>query len=300
MFDLIILGGGPAGFTAGIYGARGGLKTAVVTGTSVGGQISLTHNIENYSGILSIDGFSLANTMREQAESFGAETIYAQAIDLNLDGKVKKVVCDNGETYEARAIIIALGASPRKLGIAREEELIGQGVSYCATCDGGFFRNKVVAVVGGGDTALTDTIYLANICKKVYLIHRRDAFRGAKILENKVCAMDNVELKLTSRVTELVGEPIESIVIESANGNKESLEISGLFIAVGTVANSDLVKDKLSNENGYIVSDEYMRTSVEGVFVAGDVRVTPLRQVITACSDGAIAAESAIKYLFEQ
>ncbi|MBR6751278.1 MAG: thioredoxin-disulfide reductase [Clostridia bacterium] len=300
MFDLIILGGGPAGFTAGIYGARGGLKTAVVTGTSVGGQISLTHNIENYSGILSIDGFSLANTMREQAESFGAETIYAQAIDLNLDGKVKKVVCDNGETYEARAIIIALGASPRKLGIAREEELIGQGVSYCATCDGGFFRNKVVAVVGGGDTALTDTIYLANICKKVYLIHRRDAFRGAKILENKVCAMDNVELKLKSRVTELVGEPIESIVIESANGNKESLEISGLFIAVGTVANSDLVKDKLSNENGYIVSDEYMRTSVEGVFVAGDVRVTPLRQVITACSDGAIAAESAIKYLFEQ
>ena len=300
MFDLIILGGGPAGFTAGIYGARGGLKTAVVTGTSVGGQISLTHNIENYSGILSIDGFSLANTMREQAESFGAETIYAQAIDLNLEGKVKKVVCDNGETYEARAIIIALGASPRKLGIAREEELIGQGVSYCATCDGGFFRNKVVAVVGGGDTALTDTIYLANICKKVYLIHRRDAFRGAKILENKVCAMDNVELKLKSRVTELVGEPIESIVIESANGNKESLEISGLFIAVGTVANSDLVKDKLSNENGYIVSDEYMRTSVEGVFVAGDVRVTPLRQVITACSDGAIAAESAIKYLFEQ
>ena len=300
MFDLIILGGGPAGFTAGIYGARGGLKTAVVTGMSVGGQISLTHNIENYSGILSIDGFSLANTMREQAESFGTETIYAQAIDLNLDGKVKKVVCDNGETYEARAIIIALGASPRKLGIAREEELIGQGVSYCATCDGGFFRNKVVAVVGGGDTALTDTIYLANICKKVYLIHRRDAFRGAKILENKVCAMDNVELKLTSRVTELVGEPIESIVIESANGNKESLEISGLFIAVGTVANSDLVKDKLSNENGYIVSDEYMRTSVEGVFVAGDVRVTPLRQVITACSDGAIAAESAIKYLFEQ
>lgn len=300
MFDLIILGGGPAGFTAGIYGARGGLKTAVVTGTSVGGQISLTHNIENYSGILSIDGFSLANTMREQAESFGAETIYAQAIDLNLDGKVKKVVCDNGETYEARAIIIALGASPRKLGIAREEELIGQGVSYCATCDGGFFRNKVVAVVGGGDTALTDAIYLANICKKVYLIHRRDAFRGAKILENKVCAMDNVELKLKSRVTELVGEPIESIVIESANGNKESLEISGLFIAVGTVANSDLVKDKLSNENGYIVSDEYMRTSVEGVFVAGDVRVTPLRQVITACSDGAIAAESAIKYLFEQ
>lgn len=300
MFDLIILGGGPAGFTAGIYGARGGLKTAVVTGTSVGGQISLTHNIENYSGILSIDGFSLANTMREQAESFGAETIYAQAIDINLDGKVKKVVCDNGETYEARAIIIALGASPRKLGIAREEELIGQGVSYCATCDGGFFRNKVVAVVGGGDTALTDAIYLANICKKVYLIHRRDAFRGAKILENKVCAMDNVELKLKSRVTELVGEPIESIVIESANGNKESLEISGLFIAVGTVANSDLVKDKLSNENGYIVSDEYMRTSVEGVFVAGDVRVTPLRQVITACSDGAIAAESAIKYLFEQ
>ena len=300
MFDLIILGGGPAGFTAGIYGARGGLKTAVVTGTSVGGQISLTHNIENYSGILSIDGFSLANTMREQAESFGAETIYAQAIDLNLDGKVKKVVCDNGETYEARAIIIALGASPRKLGIAREEELIGQGISYCATCDGGFFRNKVVAVVGGGDTALTDAIYLANICKKVYLIHRRDAFRGAKILENKVCAMDNVELKLKSRVTELVGEPIESIVIESANGNKESLEISGLFIAVGTVANSDLVKDKLSNENGYIVSDEYMRTSVEGVFVAGDVRVTPLRQVITACSDGAIAAESAIKYLFEQ
>ena len=300
MFDLIILGGGPAGFTAGIYGARGGLKTAVVTGTSVGGQISLTHNIENYSGILSIDGFSLANTMREQAESFGAETIYAQAIDLNLEGKVKKVVCDNGETYEARAIIIALGASPRKLGIAREEELIGQGVSYCATCDGGFFRNKVVAVVGGGDTALTDTIYLANICKKVYLIHRRDAFRGAKILENKVCAMDNVELKLKSRVTELVGEPIESIVIESANGNKESLEVSGLFIAVGTVANSDLVKDKLSNENGYIVSDEYMRTSVEGVFVAGDVRATPLRQVITACSDGAIAAESAIKYLFEQ
>ena len=300
MFDLIILGGGPAGLTAGIYGARGGLKTAIIAGMSVGGQVALTHNVENYSGVISTDGFTLASTMREQAESFGAEIIYTQAVDVTLDGEIKKVVCDNGTTYEARAVIVALGASPRKLGLAREEELIGQGISYCATCDGGFFRKKVVAVVGGGDTALTDAIYLSNICKKVYLIHRRNAFRGAKHLSDKVRAIDNVELKLSSRVVELIGEPIEGIVVENNEGVRERLDVSGLFVAVGTSPNSELVKDKLRNDNGYIVSDEYMRTSVEGVYVAGDVRVTPLRQVITACADGAIAGESAIKYLLEE
>lgn len=300
MFDLIILGGGPAGLTAGIYGARGGLKTAIIAGMSVGGQVALTHNVENYSGVISTDGFTLASTMREQAESFGAEIIYTQAVDVTLDGEIKKVVCDNGTTYEARAVIVALGASPRKLGLAREEELIGQGISYCATCDGGFFRKKVVAVVGGGDTALTDAIYLSNICKKVYLIHRRNAFRGAKHLSDKVRAIDNVELKLSSRVVELIGEPIEGIVVENNEGVRERLDVNGLFVAVGTSPNSELVKDKLRNDNGYIVSDEYMRTSVEGVYVAGDVRVTPLRQVITACADGAIAGESAIKYLLEE
>ena len=300
MFDLIILGGDPAGLTAGIYGARGGLKTAIIAGMSVGGQVALTHNVENYSGVISTDGFTLASTMREQAESFGAEIIYTQAVDVTLDGEIKKVVCDNGTTYEARAVIVALGASPRKLGLAREEELIGQGISYCATCDGGFFRKKVVAVVGGGDTALTDAIYLSNICKKVYLIHRRNAFRGAKHLSDKVRAIDNVELKLSSRVVELIGEPIEGIVVENNEGVRERLDVSGLFVAVGTSPNSELVKDKLRNDNGYIVSDEYMRTSVEGVYVAGDVRVTPLRQVITACADGAIAGESAIKYLLEE
>ena len=300
MFDLIILGGGPAGLTAGIYGARGGLKTAIIAGMTVGGQVALTHNIENYSGVISMDGFTLASTMREQAESFGAEMIYAQAVEVTLDGEIKKVVCDNGNTYEARTIIVALGASPRKLGVAREEELTGQGISYCATCDGGFFRKKVVAVVGGGDTALTDAIYLSNICKKVYLIHRRDVFRGAKVLSDKVRSIDNVELKLSSRVVELLGEPIEGIVIENNDGARETLDLNGLFVAVGTIPNSELVKDKLRNDNGYIVSDEYMRTSVEGVYVAGDVRVTPLRQVITACADGAIAGESAIKYLLEE
>ena len=296
-YDIVIVGSGPAGMSAAIYAARGGMKTLVIAGANAGGQVTQTEAIENYAGIPSVDGYTLYSTMLKQAESFGAEVRYETAISVGAEGEDKKVVTDGGE-YTARALIIATGAKHRKLGLENEEALTGKGVSYCATCDGGFFRGKVVAVVGGGDTALTEALYLARLCKKVYIVHRRREYRAAQILVERLRATENIEEVLDSVAYGLEGSPVEALeVADVHSGGVRRLEVQGVFVAIGTEPDSALVADVVDTERGYIVTDSEMRTSIEGVFAAGDVRVSPLRQVVTACSDGAIAATYATEYV---
>ena len=297
MNDLLILGAGPAGLTAGIYGARGGLKTVIVERKSFGGQASITPEIENFPGIQNIDGFTLTFNMQEQAKSLGVSFVYDEVEDVVLEGEIKSVTTKNNGVIEAKTIIIACGAEARKLGVDGETDLIGKGVSYCATCDGRFFKNKPVAVVGGGNTAVEDALYLGNFASEVYLIHRRDTLRASKVLQDKLLG-SKVKILWDSVVEKLEGDPLEKILVKNTkNGQTTSIDVNCLFVAVGQDPASAPFIDKLNNENGYILADENMRTNIDGVFVAGDIRKTPLRQIITACADGAIAGESAIKYL---
>ncbi len=296
-YDVIIIGSGPAGLSAAIYSARGGMKTLVLTGVNAGGQVTQTDAIENYAGIPAVDGYTLYSTMLSQAESFGAEVRYETVNEISVEGKEKAVRTDGGD-YTAKAVVVATGARHRKLGLENEDALVGKGVSYCATCDGGFFRGKDVAVVGGGDTALTEALYLARLCNKVYIVHRRKEYRAAKVLAERLRATENIEEVLDSVAYGLEGSPVEALEVADVHGGGvRKLKVSGVFVAIGTVPASDIVKNKLETENGYIVTDSAMRTSVEGVFAAGDVRVSPLRQVITACADGAIAATQAAEYV---
>lgn len=297
-YDVIIIGGGPAGFTAGIYAARGGLRTILFTGSQPGGQASLTHKIENYSGVVDVEGFTLVSTMMEQAGSFGCEISFSSVLEVKLDGEEKVVITDEGE-YIASTVIVATGAKNRRLNLENEEELIGKGISFCATCDGGFFKNKDVAINGGGDSALTEALYLSNLCSKVYLVHRRQGFRAARILVDRVRANKKITLVLDSNVTALKGNPLNAIeVTNKITGEKQDIDVSALFVAIGNIPNTDIFKGQLDlNEAGYIRTNEKMETNIKGVYAAGDVRVTPMRQVITACADGAIAANSAIEYL---
>lgn len=296
-YDVIIIGSGPAGLSAAIYSARGGMKTLVLTGVNAGGQVTQTDAIENYAGIPAVDGYTLYSTMLSQAESFGAEVRYETVNEISVEGKEKAVRTDGGD-YTAKAVVVATGARHRKLGLENEDALVGKGVSYCATCDGGFFRGKDVAVVGGGDTALTEALYLARLCNKVYIVHRRKEYRAAKVLAERLRVTENIEEVLDSVAYGLEGSPVEALEVADVHGGGvRKLKVSGVFVAIGTVPASDIVKDKLETENGYIVTDSAMRTSVEGVFAAGDVRVSPLRQVITACADGAIAATQAAEYV---
>ena len=297
MHDLLILGAGPAGLTAGIYGARGGLDTVIVEQKSFGGQAAITPEIENFPGIQNIDGFTLTYNMQEQAKALGVSFVYDQVEAVVLEEEIKSVTTKNNGVIEAKTIIIACGAEARKLGVEGEIELIGKGVSYCATCDGRFFKNKPVAVVGGGNTAVEDALYLGNFASEVHLIHRRDTLRASKVLNDKLLS-SNVKILWDSVVEGLEGNPLERLHIKNLKTNEmTSIDVSCLFVAVGQDPASSLFLDKLDNENGYILADENMATNIPGVFVAGDIRKTPLRQIITACADGAIAAESAIKYL---
>ena len=297
MYDLLILGAGPAGLTAGIYGARGGLKTVIVEKKSFGGQASITPEIENFPGIANIDGFTLTFNMQEQAKALGVAFVYDEVESVVLEGAEKSVVTKNNGEIKAKTMVIACGAEATRLGIDGEIDLVGKGVSYCATCDGRFFRNKPVAVVGGGNTAVEDALYLSNFASEVHLIHRRDSLRASKILQDKIL-QSNVKILWNSTVEKLEGNPLEKIVVKNTKtGETASIDAKCLFVAIGQTPSSAQFIDKLNNENGYILADENMRTNIEGVFVAGDIRKTPLRQIITACADGAIAAESAIKYL---
>lgn len=298
MKDIIIIGSGPAGMTAALYAGRAELNALMIEKDYQGGQMVTTNEVENYPGIIDITGPDLSNVMYEHAKKFGTEMIFEEVLDIQVDGDIKKVIT-NKATYETKVVILSMGAKPRNLGIAREQELGGRGISYCAICDGGFYRNKVVAVVGGGDTALEDALYLSRIAKKVYLIHRRDSFRGNKNLQKKIFE-SNIEIIWDSTVTELHGDN-KLTGIQIVNLKDESikdLELDGLFVAVGSYPMSNLVKDLVElNPQGYIIAGENCATSVDGIFAVGDIRTKHLRQVITAAADGAVSVYEAEKYL---
>lgn len=297
MYDVIILGAGPAGLTAGIYAARGGLNAVIVESSAVGGQASLTAEIENYPGFESVNGFELVSIMQAQCDRLGVTFVFDNPVNVSLEGEIKRVTTAASGALEARTVIIATGALPRTLGLPNESALMGGGVSYCATCDGAFFRGKPVAVVGGGNTAVEDALYLLKFASDVWLIHRRDALRADAILADRVKS-SGVKIVWDSVVTELVGEnKLRALTLKNVKtGELSSLAVNGVFIAVGqTPSTAGLTGVEL--DGGYIVTDEEMRTALPGVFAAGDVRKKSLRQVVTATADGAIAAESAIKYL---
>lgn len=288
MYDIIIIGAGPAGLTAAIYGARANKKVLVLEALSYGGAIINTPNIENYPVEENISGFDFATKLYNQVINLGVEVKFEKVVKIN-----NNEVETNKSKYNTKTIIIATGLNNRKLLLPNEDELIGKGISYCATCDGAFFKGKDVAVVGGGNTALEDALYLSDICNKVYLIHRRNSFRADSITVNKILERDNIEVLYDSVVTKIDGNNhLENIEI---NNNKK-LNIDGLFIAIGKIPTIDFI-DIEKTEEGYIKSDELCHTNIENVFVAGDIRNKSLRQLVTATNDGAIAATEAIKYI---
>ena len=300
MYDLIIIGAGPAGLTAGIYAGRAGLRTLMIESLFPGGQAATTYEVANYPGFVEISGPELTAKMAEQAQACGAELAYDEITRVELEGAVKTVYAGE-RTYQARSVIIASGAKKRELGIPGEAELLGSGVSYCATCDGGFFKGKTVAVVGGGNTALEDALYLANLCEKVYLVHRRNAFRGVAALEKQVRAKANIELVLSCVPVCVEGKmQVEGLTVEQvSDGARRTLAVSGVFVAVGTIPATTAVADAVALADGYIDAGEDCKTNVAGVFAAGDVRKSPIKQIVTACADGAVAATAAVAYLEE-
>lgn len=298
MYDVIIIGAGPAGLCAGIYATRGGLKTAVIECKSVGGQAQTAADIQNYPGIISTSGFDLCYTMMNQCSSFGAEFIFDEITAVSLDENVKKITLASGQIVESKTVIIASGASARKLDVENEENFIGKGVSYCATCDGAFFKGKTVAVIGGGNTAAEDALYLEKLASKVYLVHRRDALRADKILCDRL-EKSNVSIVWDSVVQSLSGEDkVAQITLKNVKTDAlTSLSVNGVFVAIGQIPNSQLFENVGKTASGYIITNEVMRTSMDGVYAVGDVRNKTLRQVVTACADGAIAADDIIKTL---
>jgi len=298
MFDVIVIGGGPAGLTAALYCGRAGLSCMVLEKMFFGGQMLKTSEIDNYPGAPNIeDTFAFSETLRAQAEAFGAEFKMEEVVSVSHENGVQTVKTAEGE-YRTKTAILATGAKPKKLGVPGEEAYSGRGVSYCATCDGAFFRGKTVAVVGGGDTALEDAVYLSAMCETVYLIHRRDAFRASKILVERAKKADNIKFVLNRNVTEVKGDG--KLVTGVCLDSEEALPVSGVFFAVGTVPESEWLKGfAKTDENGAVLSDERFMTNVPGVFVAGDLRKKALRQVITACADGAECAHQALRYLME-
>ncbi len=298
MTDIVVIGAGPAGLTAAIYARRASKSVIVLEALSYGGQIINTPDIENYPSAEHISGFDFATKIYEQAKSLGAEIKFEKAVEIRDGGEVKTVVTPKNE-YEAKAVIIATGSANRKLGLPDEDKLTGRGVSYCATCDGAFFRNKKIAVAGGGNTALEDALYMADIAEKVYLIHRRDAFRGEDSTVEKLKSRDNVSFVLNSRVTKLnAGRRLESIEVTDKDGKVSTLEVSGLFVAVGRIPENQNFSSLIDlDEAGYAAASENCRTKTPGVFVAGDNRAKEVRQLVTAAADGAVAATEAVKYI---
>ncbi|TCO67562.1 thioredoxin-disulfide reductase [Caldanaerobacter subterraneus] len=300
MYDLIILGGGPAGLTAGLYAARSRLKTVLIEKTYLGGQIVNTYQLENYPGYEEITGADLVAKMEAQVRKHGLEIVLEDVESLDITGEVKRVKTANNKTYEAKAIILAMGATPRKLGVPNEDRFIGAGISFCATCDGAFYRDAVVAVIGGGNTAVEDALYLTKFAKKVYIIHRRDQLRATKIEQEKAFANEKIEFIWNTVVVDVEGEyGVERIRLKNVKTGEEStLNVDGVFVAIGYDPNTELVKGIVElDEYGYIITDDDMRTNIPGVFAAGDIRHKLLRQVITAAGDGATAAYAAEKYI---
>lgn len=296
MYDLIIIGSGPAGLGAAVYGKRAGLDLLVIEKNPMsGGQVLNTYEVDNYLGLPGIGGFDMGVRFREHAEKMGVVFKEAEVTAIEDRGAGKLVHTSEGD-FEAKALILAMGAHHAHLGVPGEEELTGMGVSYCATCDGAFFKNRTVAVVGGGDVAVEDAIFLARTCKKVYLIHRRDSLRAAKVLQDSLLAQANVEVLWNHTVSAINGEDmVESLTIrEKESGEERELAVDGVFIAVGIHPDTEICKDLVAcEEGGYILAGEDTKTSRSGIFAAGDVRKKPLRQIITAVADGANAATAA-------
>lgn len=300
IYDMIIIGGGPGGYTAALYGARAGLKVLVIEKLSAGGQMALSPMIDNYPGFdAGIDGFSLGEKMLTGAQRFGAESLLAEVTELLLNAPIKTVRTTEGD-FEAPVVIIATGADPRNLGLPGEQALVGRGISHCAACDGMFYRGKTVVVVGGGNTAAADALQLSRICEKVIVVHRRDTLRATKVYHQPLLNAPNVEFRWNSTVSELIqngrltGVKVQNLI----SGEESEIPCDGLFVSIGRQPNSGLVQGQLElDEAGYIAADESTATSLPGVFAVGDVRTKTVRQIVTAAADGAIAAHYAEEYL---
>ena len=300
MYDMLIIGSGPAGMGAAIYGVRAGLSLAVLDRSPIsGGQVLTTYEVDNYLGLPLISGGEISQKFREHADSLGVNFVTANVTSIE-DKKECKIVHTEEGDYEAKTLLLATGATHAMLGVKGEMHLAGMGVSYCATCDGAFFRKRTVAVVGGGDVAVEDAIFLAGLCSKVYLIHRRDSLRAADSLQKKLMAMENVKILWNCEVKEIQGEDmVEKILVyHNHDGSQSELEVNGVFIAVGIHPNTELYQGLVEmDEQGYVLADESCKTSVDGIYAAGDIRKKALRQIITAVADGANAVTSAQNYL---
>ena len=300
-YDVVIIGSGPAGLTAAIYCARTGLKTLVLEKAAVGGQILKADIIENYPGFPEgLSAYELMEYMKRQAERFGCEIAIEEVSELNTPYPALNTITSEGNSYSSKAVIVATGANPKELGIKGESELTGKGVSYCATCDGPLFKNKNVVVIGGGDAAIGEAIYLTKFANKVIVVHRRDKLRAAAVLQQRFLKNPKAEVKWGCVATEVMGEGrVCGIKVKNLKNNREEeIPASGVFIYVGVRPNTDFLKEKIKlDDNGFIISDEEMRTSAKGIFACGDVRKNSLKQVITACGEGAVAANSCWRYL---
>lgn len=300
IYDMIIIGGGPAGYTAALYASRAGLDVVVIERMAPGGQMALTGDIDNYPGFEEgIDGFTLGLKMQKSAERFGAKTQYGEVISVDFSEKIKVVESTDGRYY-AKTVVISTGASPKELEVENEREYTGRGVHYCAHCDGRFYKDKTVVVVGGGNSAVQDALYLSRLAKKVYLIHRRDRLRATKIYQDQLFAADNVELIFDSRIAEiLTDEGVVGVGVENIkSGETRSIHADGIFVSIGRKPATEFLSAKLSlDPSGYIVADESTATNIDGVYAVGDVRTKILRQVVTAVSDGAVSADMAERYI---
>ena len=301
IYDMIIIGGGPGGYTAALYAARAGLKPLLIEKMSVGGQMALTEQIDNYPGFeTGVDGFSLGEKMKQAAERFGAETKFASVLSADLKSE-PKVIKTSNDVFYGKTVVISTGADPRELGVDGERELRGRGVSYCAACDGMFFKGKTVVVAGGGNTAAADIMVLSRIAAKVLVVHRRDSLRASKVYHDALMKAENVEFFWDAQVTEILsdGGKVAGVRIKNLKtGEEPAVYCDGIFVAIGRKPASDLFADQLDlDERGYIVAGESTETAIPGVYAAGDVRTKVLRQVVTAAADGAVAAHYAEEYL---
>lgn len=300
IYDVIVIGGGPAGYTSAIYTSRAGLDTLVIEKFSAGGQMTQTSQIDNYPGFPEgIDGFELGNKMQKSAERFGAKTVWEEVTEVNLRDKIKKIIT-SGKVFRAYSIIIATGAEHRHLGLENEESLIGKGIAYCAACDGMFYKEKTTIVIGGGNSAATDALLLSKICKKVIVIHRRDKLRAEKVYHEPLLKAENVDFEWNSTVCEILADnKVTGVKLKNTvDGREKEIYTDGVFISIGRKPQTELFRGQLDiDKNGYIIADETTKTGISGVFAAGDVRTKHVRQIVTAVSDGASAAHFAEEYL---
>ena len=300
VYDMVILGGGPGGYTAALYAARAGLTVILLEKLSAGGQMALTAHIDNYPGYPEgVDGFELGEKMRQGAERFGAETELAEVYSVDLQADPKVISTSEGDFF-GRTVVVAMGANPRELGISGEKELVGKGISYCAHCDGMFYKGKTVVVVGGGNSAVADALVLSRVAKKVIIVHRRDTLRAEKIYHKALTDAENVEFRWNSAVSQLLyDDRLTAVAIKDVNTGEETvISCDGLFVSIGRKPATELLKGQIElDEGGYLVADESTKTSIPGVYAVGDIRTKALRQIVTATADGAVAAHMAEEFL---